>query len=58
MEITDKIIADCKKQILAGVLLKNVKRGLINDGIPEDIATKITRIAELEANEFSENKAK
>jgi len=58
MELLDKIIENCKQQILSGVLLKNVTRGLLNDGLSQEMADKITRISELEANEFLKLKSK
>jgi hypothetical protein len=38
-------------QINNGVTLKNVKRGITNNGTQEDLAEKIVRIAELQADE-------
>lgn len=52
------LIEDSKNAILAGVLIKNVKRGLTNSGMADELAIKICKIAEFEANEFKQLKAK
>lgn len=56
-EKINSIIETATKMVLAGVLLKNVNKHFTNLGCSDEIATKLTRIAELEANEFMKNKA-
>lgn len=56
-EKLNTIIETAKSMVLSGVLLKNVKRHFANLGCSDEIATKLTKIAELEANEFMKNKA-
>jgi len=51
------ILEVAKQMILSGVLLKNVKKHFINLGISNELAEKICRIAEIEANDFQIQKA-
>jgi hypothetical protein len=44
--------------VLAGVLLKNVKKHFTNLVTPDELAEKICKIAAFEANEFKLYKAK
>ena len=57
-EKINSIIEDSKNAILSGVLLKNVKRGLTNNGMSIELSEKICKIAEFEANEWQKLKAK
>lgn len=47
-----QVIDLATQMILAGTLLKNVKRHFINLGINECLSDKICRISELNANEL------
>ena len=47
-----------KEMLLAGTLLKNVKRHFINLGMNEELSDKICRIAELESQELQTYKSK
>ena len=47
-----------KGMLLAGTLLKNVKRHFINLGMNEGLSDKICRIAELESQELQTYKSK
>tara|TARA_R110002051_G_scaffold121758_1_gene194846 strand:+ start:88 stop:312 length:225 start_codon:yes stop_codon:yes gene_type:complete len=55
-EILNSIIESCSIQLLKGVLPKNVKRGLTNQGLTEDLSTKILDKACIRANQFSHYK--
>lgn len=57
-QIIDALIKDCTDQLNTGTLLKNVKRGLLNIGLSEEVSSKITRIAELNHNEQNKYVAK
>ena len=47
-----------KEMLLAGTLLKNVKRHFINLGLNELLSDKVCKIAELEVNEMQTYKSK
>ena len=53
----NEVIENAKEMILAGVLLKNVKKHFTNLGLDSNLADKICKIAELEANEWQTKKA-
>lgn len=57
-EKINAIIENAKNAILAGVLLKNVIKGFTNNGMSIELAEKICKIAEIEANEFQLANAK
>lgn len=60
MTTQDKIngmLEVAKEMVLAGVLLKNVKRHFTNLGVSSELADKMVRIAELSANEWQPEKA-
>lgn len=56
-EKIDQILEVAKNMILAGVLLKNVKRHFTNLGVSEELAEKICKVAAFDANEFQVYKA-
>jgi hypothetical protein len=57
-EKLNQILETAKEMVLAGVLLKNVKRHFTNLGVSSDLADKMVSIAEFNANEYLFNKAK
>ena len=50
-ELTSTLAAEIK----AGILPSTIKVRLINNGAPEELATKLARIAELKAAEWNQN---
>ena len=54
----NEILETATQMVLAGTLLKNVKKHFTNLGITDELSTKIVRIAELRANELKKYKAK
>jgi hypothetical protein len=53
-----EILETAKQMVLSGVLLKNVKRHFTNLGCSDELAEKVCKIAEFEANDFQVNNAK
>lgn len=53
----NEITATATRMLLAGVLLKNVKRHFTNLGVDSELADKLCKIAELEVNEWQTQKA-